>query len=136
MLVAVIHFEYKSAISEEMWAAIVPYISVIIFSVVFAYRNSDWYMPIDNEWPNFEYIIAPIKIILMSVIFAGFAFGIALSISQEEFRPAVLLELMGFGALYAGGLFVALNWHILLIGSVIITAYLAWYARFLTKLST
>ncbi|AZL83531.1 hypothetical protein EIJ81_01310 (plasmid) [Aliivibrio salmonicida] len=95
MLVAVIHFEYKSAISEEMWAAIVPYISVIIFSVVFAYRNSDWYMPIDNEWPNFEYIIAPIKIILMSVIFAGFAFGIALSISQEEFRPAVLLELMG-----------------------------------------
>lgn len=129
MLISVLHFEYKSKISNEMWTAIVPYILVVLFSAIFAYRSSEWYFPSGDEWPNFEYIVAPIKIILVSSILSGLAFGVAVSIDQGRFSPGTLLELMGFGALFASGLFVFINWQIFLLGSAIVSALLALYAR-------
>lgn len=137
MLISVMHFEYNSKISNEMRTAIVPYVLVVSLSFIFAYRSSDWYLPSGDEWPNFEYIIAPIKVILASVVLSGLAFGFAISIDQDRFNLTSLLELMGFGALFASGLFVVTNWHILIVGSAIITTFLAWYAKWLlTKSST
>ena len=117
--------------SNEIWTAFVPYVLVVSLSFIFAYRSASWYLPSGDEWPNYEYILAPVKIILSSSVLSGLAFGLAVAIDQSRLNLAALIELMGFGALFASGLFVISNWLILLAGSVIVTTSLGWYAKWL-----
>ena len=131
LFVAILHMELGRSLLKEIPLALVPYITVIIFTLYFGAKFSDWYFPVDDEQLDFEYILAPITIVFGAILIAGFSFGIAMSIHAKELNdlPKGILLLSLFSSMF----FLYFNWVILLFGCIITSAFLAYYAKYLTK---